>query len=232
MLSAQGFSVTFSVCRGQEVRRCLYYGTITSLGHGLCTAQCSEGRAVLFGRLDPSGIVRSSGVVLGRFCLWLRQVCEMCVFQVSCLGEQDDHFRIPVYSKAGPSSCCTINKTLAVHSITDQCISFSCIFIIVLFVFYVPFSCKDTVVLCFLSLIFRNSDSIMKVIILKVDCNSCAHWRTHWAGSVRLVKNGLQNIQPWKMYSVSLERCPRALLVGRFLERGAKSFSRCLSLGT
>lgn len=62
------------------------------------------------------------------------------MFQVSCLGEQDDHLQIPVYSKAGLSSCCAISVTLAVRSITDQCISFSCIFIIVLFVFYLPFT--------------------------------------------------------------------------------------------
>lgn len=221
----------FSACRVQEGRS-LYYGTNTSLGHGLCTTECSGwGGAVLSGKLDPSGIFGSSRGLLSRFCIWLRQVWEMYAIWVSCLGEQDHHLCIPAYSKAGLDPCCTTNVTFAVHSRTDQCISFSCIFIIILFVFYVPFACKDMVGFCLLSRIFRNADNMMKVILLKVECNSCAHWRTNMGRFSRPVKNALCNSQPRMVHSVSLEKCQWALPVGRSLKRGAKSFPHCPSLG-
>ena len=166
----------FSACRGQEGRRSLYYGTNTSLGHGLCTAECSGwGGAVLSGKLDPSGIFGSCIGVLGMFCIWLGQVWEVYGIQVSCLGEQDHHLCIRVYSKAGLSPYCTINTALAMHSRTHQCISFSCMFIILLFLFYVPFPCKDMVCFFLCFLLFSETDNKMKVMLLKAECNSCAN---------------------------------------------------------
>lgn len=124
----------FSACRGQEGRRSLYYGTNTNLEHELCNAEwVGWGGVILSGKLDPSGIFGSSGGVLGRFCMWLGQVRQMYVIQVSGLGEQNHHLCIPVYSKAGLGCYCTINIALAMHSRTDQCISFSCVFIFILY---------------------------------------------------------------------------------------------------
>lgn len=83
----------------------------------------------------------------------------MYAIRVSCLGEQDDHLCIPVYSKAGLNPCCTINTTLAMHSRTDQCISLPWISIIILFLFYVPFPCKGIADFCFF-LLFSGTPMI------------------------------------------------------------------------
>lgn len=113
------------------------------------------------------------------------------------------------------------------HSRRDRCISLLCVFIIILFVFYVPFPCKiQQVLVCF---IIRNSDSMLKVMLLKVIVVQTGG--QIWRGLVGLVENALRNIQPWKVHSVSLEKCQWVVPVGHTLGREAKSFPHCPLLG-
>lgn len=87
-------------------------------------------------------------------------------------------------------------------------------------------SVQDMAGFSLFSLIFRNSDSMLEIILLKV---IVVHTEGQiWGGLVGLVKNALQNIRPWKVHSGSLEKCQQ---VGHTLGRGARSFPHCPLLG-
>lgn len=159
---------------------------------------------------------------LGQFCRWFGQVWEMCVIQVSCLWEQEHHLCIPAYSKTGPLFCCTI--TLAMHSRTDDALVYHEYLLLFCLYFMFHFHAKIWWVFVWFVL-FSETDNMMKVMLLKVNCNSSARWRTNMGRFSGSAKECLPKHSALKGPLRVPEKHQRALPVGCSPEQGAKSFS-------